>query len=125
MKIVVIAVASYASDNYFLKQKKQSYYVWIWCVSMMEFIFKQNLSKQYLALQGLHASPSFSVLIPEIFISDITTYLSGLILGKFTWLNRIFQRQEIFTIGKYRLSLNVNSVVNYYIGLFLVYSCVW
>ena len=70
MKIVVIAVASFASDNYFLKQKKQSYYVWIWCVSMMEFVFKQNLSKQYLALQGLHASPTFSVLIPEIFISD-------------------------------------------------------
>ena len=46
MKTVVIAVASFASDNYFLKQKKQSYYVWIWCVSMMEFVFKQNLSKQ-------------------------------------------------------------------------------
>ena len=35
-----------------------------------------------------------------------------------------FQRQEIATIGKYRLSLNINAVVNYYVGLFLVYASV-
>ena len=35
-----------------------------------------------------------------------------------------FQRQEIATIGKYRLTLNINSVGNYYVGLFLVYACV-
>ena len=35
-----------------------------------------------------------------------------------------FQYQEIATVAKYRLSLNINSVGNYYVGLFLVYACV-
>ena len=33
-----------------------------------------------------------------------------------------FQHQEIATIGKYRLTLNISSVGNYYAGLFLVYA---
>ena len=52
-------------------------------------------------------------------------------LSQWTYTGRIclitlyFQRQEIATIGKYRLTLNINSVGNYYVGLFLVYACVW
>ena len=50
-------------------------------------------------------------------------------LSQWTYTGRIclitlyFQRQEITTIGKYRLTLNINSVGNYYVGLFLVYAC--
>ena len=44
--------------------------------------------------------------------------------GRMCLIILYFQHQEIATIGKYRLSLNVNSVVNYYVGLFLVYACV-
>ena len=36
-----------------------------------------------------------------------------------------FQHQEIASIGKYRFSLNIISVGNYFVGLFLVYACVW
>ena len=35
-----------------------------------------------------------------------------------------FQCQEITALGKYRITLNINSVGNYYVGLFLVYASV-
>ena len=51
-------------------------------------------------------------------------------LSQWTYTGRIcliilyFQRQEIAAIGKYRLSLNINSIVNYFVALFLMYPCV-
>ena len=42
-------------------------------MSMVVFVSRQKRSKQYLALQGRHASPKLSLLISEISISDIST----------------------------------------------------